>query len=56
MEREITDWHEFYRVGKSRVLDKDRTTCPPVPAVPGKDGFITSKDKTTAAKTDKIMQ
>ena len=48
MEREITDWHELYRVGKSRVLDKDTSTCPPVP---GKDGFMTSKDKTTADKT-----
>ena len=56
MEREITDWHELYRVGKSRVLDKDTSTCPPVPAVPGKDGFLTSKDKTTADKTEKIMQ
>ena len=51
MEREITDRHELYRVGKSRVLDKDTSTCPPVPAVPGKDGFMTSKDKTTADKT-----
>ena len=51
MEREITDWHELYRVGKSRVLDKDASTCPPVPAVPGKDGFMTSKYKTTADKT-----
>ena len=56
MEREITDWHELYRVGKSRVLDKDTRACPPVPAVPGKDGFMTFQDKTTADKTDKIMQ
>ena len=50
MEREITDWHGLYPVGKSRVLNKDTSTCPPVPAVPGKDGFMTSKDKTTADK------
>ena len=56
MEREITDWHEFYLVGKSRVLDKDTSTCSPVSVVLGKDGFMTSKDKTTADKTDKIMQ
>ena len=51
MEREITDWHGFYPVGKSRVLNKDMSTCPPVPAVAGIDGFMTSKDKTTADKT-----
>ena len=51
MEREFTDWHELYG-----VLDKDTSTCPPVPAVPGKDGFMTSKDKTTAYNTDKTMQ
>ena len=33
------------------ILDKDTSTCPPVPAVPSKDGFMTSKDKTTADKT-----
>ena len=57
MERESTDWHELYRVSTSRGLDKDTGTCPPVPAVPGKDGCMTtSKDKTTADKTNNIMQ
>ena len=56
MERESTDWHELYRVGKSRGQEKDTSTCPYVPAVPGKDGCLTSKDRTTIDKTDKIMQ
>ena len=51
MERESADWHELYRMGKSRGLEKDMNTCPPVPAVPGKDGCMTSKDKTTADKS-----
>ena len=57
MERENTDWHELYRVSTSRGLDKDTGTCPPVPAVPGKDGCMaTFNDKTTADKTNNIMQ
>ena len=56
MERESTDRHELHRVGKSHVLDKDTSISPPVPAVPGKDGCMTSKDKTTVHKTEKIMQ